>query len=124
MRFAHIFAVVASVASIAYAHEEDDEATTTLTSTTTKTITVTQCNPTVTNCPAKETTALYPLSNSTSVYAPTGTGPVTVVVIPTKTSVTVVTSTPSTVATAAGSNLFVQGSLLLGAVGVALAAAF
>lgn len=118
MRFAQVFAVVAAVVASVAAKEED---VTTLTSTTTKTLTVTQCNPTKTDCPY---TKYYPAGNTTSHY-PTGSAPVDVVTVkPTSTSTAVVTlaATTTRAVTAGAGSVLVQGGLLMGAAGMAVAA--
>ncbi|KAJ3461610.1 hypothetical protein MRS44_010163 [Fusarium solani] len=56
MRFT-IFTVVAAGASLSAAQDYGLPSTTTLTSTTTKVLTLTQCNPTVSDCPYRTTTS-------------------------------------------------------------------
>src|SRR5690606_23812235 len=108
----------------------------------TKTVTITECNPTATNCPHKtstvvETSTATPEEESTTSYGssfgsfvsssarPSATGSYIPPVIETTTSVVEVaptpTTTPSTIPTGAAGSLFVQPALLLGVVGAGVA---
>lgn len=113
MRFT-IFTVVAAGASLSAAQDYGLPLTTTLTSTTTKVLTLTQCNPTVSDCPYRTTTSTEVLvetstaqvettsseaettssevETSTSVYVPPTTTSIEIPVVNTTTS----TSTSST----------------------------
>ncbi|KAH7258315.1 hypothetical protein NW759_005602 [Fusarium solani] len=113
MRFT-IFTVVAAGASLSAAQDYGLPSTTTLTSTTTKVLTLTQCNPTVSDCPYRTTTSTEVLvetstaqvettsseaettssevETSTSVYVPPTTTSIEIPVVNTTTS----TSTSST----------------------------
>ncbi|KAH8878658.1 hypothetical protein GQ53DRAFT_82491 [Thozetella sp. PMI_491] len=137
MQITRIFAVLAT--GLAFAAAQDDiETTTTSTQTLTQYVTITKCNPTVTNCPARTnsstvaptTSSVWSYSknstvssgptaypNSTSTYvAPTSKTPVTqtTAVSPSKSSAT-------TVPTGAAGSLFVQSGLMAGVLGVAVA---
>lgn len=68
MRFT-IFTILATGASLVAAQEVPD--TTTLTSTTTRVITLTECNPTVTDCPYRTTTSTEVLVETTTSEEPT-----------------------------------------------------
>ncbi|KAM6519483.1 hypothetical protein FALCPG4_013114 [Fusarium falciforme] len=112
MRFT-IFTVVAAGASLSAAQDYGLPSTTTLTSTTTRVLTLTQCNPTVSDCPYRTTTSTEVLvetstaqvettseaettsseaETSTSVYVPPTTTSIEIPVVNTTTS----TSTSST----------------------------
>ncbi|KAI8661503.1 hypothetical protein NCS55_01020600 [Fusarium keratoplasticum] len=114
MRFT-IFTVVAAGASLSAAQDYGLPSTTTLTSTTTKVLTLTQCNPTVSDCPYRTTTSTEVLvetstaqvettseaettssevETSTSVYVPPTTTSIEIPVVNTTTSTS--TSTTST----------------------------
>lgn len=112
MRFT-IFTVVAAGASLSAAQDYGLPSTTTMTSTTTKVVTLTQCNPTVSDCPYRTTTSTEVLvetstaqvettseaettssevETSTSIYVPPTTTSIEIPVVNTTTS----TSTSST----------------------------
>ncbi|CAK7267679.1 hypothetical protein SEPCBS57363_002713 [Sporothrix epigloea] len=116
--------------------------TTTSTISMTQTITITRCNPSVTNCPANRhnttTTAHWPVSNSSTVawptsyfnkssstVIPTGSGAGTVVsstvvvVLPPPTAAA--PTAPAAVSTSAGQSLFIQSGLLMGGLAAAIA---
>jgi len=130
-----LVAVLAAGVS-AVAAQSTLDGTTTSTVSQTQTITITRCNPTVTNCPARNTTsssAWYPTYNSTSVYWPTSN--VTTYATPslppspppaTSTSVVTVNPTTSTPApppvhTSGARSLFAQPGLLLSVVAAGVA---
>jgi hypothetical protein len=123
MQLSNVFAVLVAGLSLVAA---DDDYTTTSTSTMTRTVTLTQCNPTYTNCPARNTsTAYYPVSNSTSSTYPTGYYNTTTLAYPTDTTTSAAktTSAPkptNTVASSGAGSLFAQTGFVLGLVGASV----
>ncbi|CAK7265557.1 hypothetical protein SEPCBS119000_001579 [Sporothrix epigloea] len=115
--------------------------TTTSTISMTQTITITRCNPSITNCPAHRhntTTTHWPVSNtstvawptsyynkSTPVVIPTGTGAGAVVsstvVIIAPPSTAAASSAPASVSTSGAQGLFIQSGLLMGGLAAAIA---
>ncbi|KAL1903335.1 hypothetical protein Sste5346_000620 [Sporothrix stenoceras] len=115
--------------------------TTTSTISMTQTITITRCNPSVTNCPANRhnttTSTHWPVSNTSTVAWPTSyhnkttshhatatggsSGAASTVVVLSSSPAGAPSSSPSTATTSGAQGLFIQSGLLLGGLAAAIA---